>query len=61
MSYEPKRHQSSKRNLEKAFLHAERLLEELQFLHAEHIKREENLKYSIGRVIRLKNRLRSEK
>ena len=57
---EPIRHEASARNSRKALQHAERLLEEMTFIHAEHLKQIVNLEYSMGRAQRLVNRLKAK-
>jgi hypothetical protein len=61
MPEKPIRHQSSDRNRKKALHFAENLQEELEYL--DHMLRrltDEHLRYSLGRIARLLNRLRAE-
>ena len=57
---EPIRHSASARNRRKALHNAECLLEEIEFLHAEAVKREVNFKYAVHRASTLVNRLKAE-
>jgi hypothetical protein len=57
---EPRRHAASSRNRRKALHHANCLMDELVFLHSDHIKRMTSLQYAIGRITRLVNRLEAE-
>ncbi len=55
------RHQASARNRRKALHHAQNLIEELEYLDRT-MRRitDENIRYVLGRVARLVNRLRAE-
>jgi hypothetical protein len=57
MPEKPIRHQSSDRNRKKALHFAENLQEELEYLDR---LTDEHLRYSLGRIARLLNRLRAE-
>ena len=57
---EPIRHEACARNRRKALHNAECLLEEVEFLHAEALKRLTNLKYAVHRANTLVNRLKAE-
>ena len=57
---EPLRHSPGDRNRRKIMHNAECLLEEMEFLHADMIKRLVNHQYAIHRVCTLVNRLKAE-
>ena len=57
----PIRHQASARNRKKALHHAKCLHEELEYIHTR-LRRmvDENMRYALGRIERLVNRLEAE-
>ena len=56
----PIRHEYSERNRRKLLKLSGDLLEELNYLHAEHLKMQSHFEYAVGRIHRIINRLSSK-
>jgi hypothetical protein len=58
--HEPLRHSSGERNLRKVFHHLQCLEEELAYLDLLLVEAADKLRYVRGRVLKIRNRMKSE-
>jgi hypothetical protein len=57
---QPRRHDATARNRRKALHHAECLQSEIEFVDRDLRRMSDNMRYALGRVARIINRLKSE-